>query len=46
MGDSSSWVDLIFSSQPNLVLESGFDSSSCKNCHHKIDFPKFNLKVL
>ena len=34
IGDFSSWIDLIFTSQPNLVMESGVHSSLHQNCHH------------
>ena len=40
-----SCIDLIFSSQPNLVMSSGINSSLYQNCHHQIIFSKFNLKV-
>ena len=43
--DSSSFIDLIFASQPNLVMESGVHSSLHKNCHHQIIYTKFNLKI-
>ena len=44
-GKSVSCIDLIFSSQPNLMMSSGIDSSLRQNCHHLIIFAKFNLKV-
>ena len=44
-GQSVSCIDLIFSSQPNLVMSSGIHSSLRQNCHHQIIFAKFNLKV-
>ena len=34
-GDSSSCIDLIFTSQPNLVMKSGVHSSLHPNCHHQ-----------
>ena len=40
-----SCIDLIFSSQPNLVMSSGIHSPPHQNCHHQIIFAKFNLKV-
>ena len=40
---SSSCIDLIFISQPNLVMESGVHSSLYQNCHHQIVFAKINL---
>ena len=33
---SSSCIDLIFTSQPNLIIESGVHSSLHSNCHHQI----------
>ena len=44
-GKSESCIDLIFSSQPNLVKSLGIHSSLHQNCHHQIIFAKFNLKV-
>ena len=38
-------IDLIFTSQPNLVVESGVHPSSHPNCHHQIIFAKFNLNI-
>ena len=45
IGDSSLCIDLIFTTQPNLVMESGVHSSLHSNCHHHITFAKFNLKI-
>ena len=42
---SSSCIDLIFTSQPNLVMESGVYSSLHPSCHHQIIFAKFNLST-
>ena len=39
-------IDLIFASQPSLVVESGVQSSLHQNCHHQIVFARFNLKVV
>ena len=33
-------------SQPNLVVESGVQSSLHQNCHHQIVFERFNLKLI
>ena len=44
-GKSVFCFDLIFSSQPNLVMSSGIHPSLHQNCHHQIIFAKFNLKV-
>ena len=43
--NSSSCIDLIFTTQPNTLLESGVHHSLDQNCHHQIIFAKFNLKV-
>ena len=45
IGDSSSCIDLVFKTQPNLIMESGVHSSLNANCHHHKTFPKFNLKI-
>ena len=45
IGDSSSCIDLVFTTQPNLVMESGVHSPLHSNCHHHITFAKFNLKI-
>ena len=44
--NSSSCVDLIFTSQPNLSVESGTQPSLHPNCQHQIIYAKFNLEVL
>ena len=41
--NSSSCIDLIFTTQPNMVLESGVRHSLHQNCHHQIIFAKFNI---
>ena len=43
--NSSSCIDLIFTSQTNLVMKSGIHSSLHPNCHHQIIFAKINLKI-
>ena len=43
--DSLSCIDFIFTSQSNLVMESGVDSSLHQNCYHQIIYAKINLKV-
>ena len=43
--NTSACTDLIFISQPNLILEFGVHSSLNKNCHHQITYAKFNLKI-
>ena len=42
---SSSCIDLIFTTQPNLVVESGVHLSLHANCHHQLVFAKFNLQI-
>ena len=42
----SSCIDLIFTSHPNLIIESGVHSSLHSNCHHQMIFAKFNLEVV
>ena len=44
-GGSSSCIDLIFTTQTNLVMESGDHYLLHSNCHHQITFVKFNLKI-
>ena len=39
----SSCIDLIFTSEPNLAMESGVLSSPHPNCHHQVVFANFNL---
>ena len=43
---SSCCIDLMFMSQPNLISYSGVHSSLHSNCHHKIVFAKFNLRIV
>ena len=45
LNSSSSSIDLIFTWQPNLVMESGIHSPLHSNCHHQKVFAKFNLSV-
>ena len=45
LNSSSSSIDLIFTSKPNLVMESGIHSPLHSNCHHQIVFAKFNLSI-
>ena len=42
---SSSCVGLIFTSQPNIIVESGVHPSLHPNCHHQTVFAKFSLKI-
>ena len=41
----SSCIDLIFTSQPNLVMDAGIHLSLRASCHHQIVYAKFNLKI-
>ena len=43
--NSSSCIDLIFTSQPNLVIESGVNSFLHPNRDHQIVFAKINLNI-
>ena len=43
--NSSSCIDLIFTDQPNLSLNSGVHASLHPNCHHQIVHTKFNLNI-
>ena len=45
LNSSTSCIDLIFTLQPDLVMESGIHSSLDSNCHHHIVFAKFNLCI-
>ena len=42
---SSSCLDLIFTDQPNLSINSGVHSSLHSNCHHQIVHSSFNLNI-
>ena len=41
----SSCTDVVFTSQPNLVMESAVHSSLYENCQHQLVYGKFNLNV-
>ena len=43
--NSSSCIDLIFTNQPNLSVNSGVHSSLHNNCHHQIVYSTFNLNI-
>ena len=43
--NSSSCIDLIIASQPNLIAESEVHPSLHQNCHHQVIYAKFNFKV-
>ena len=42
---SSSYIDLIFVNQRNLVVDSGIHPSLHQNSHHEVIFCKLNLKI-
>ena len=44
LDNSSSFTDLIFTSQANLLIESGGHSSLHSNCYHQIIYLKFDLQ--
>ena len=41
----SSCIDLIFSNQPNLIMDFGLHRTLHSNCHHQIIYSKLNLKI-
>ena len=41
---SQTCIDLIFASQPNLIIDSGVHPSLFQTCHHQVIFAKINLK--
>ena len=45
MTQSSSCVDLMFTDQPNRLVDSGVHPSLHSNCHHQIAYCKLNLKI-
>ena len=47
LDDSSSCIDLIFTSQPNLIIESGVYPSLHPNCHHQVVYypPQYYREV-
>ena len=44
--NSSSCIDLIFTNQPNLAVNSGIHPSLHVKCHHQIVHCKFNLMIV
>ena len=43
MGDSKSCIELIFTDQPNLIIESGVHRSLHEHCHHQIVYGKLSV---
>ena len=46
LNSSSACINLIYTSQLNLIIESGVHSPLHPNYHHQVVFAKFNLSVL
>ena len=44
--NSRSCVGLIFTSQPNMVIDSGLHASLHSDCYHQIMYAKFDLKII
>ena len=42
---SASCIDLIFTNQPNIVMDSGVHFSLHEKCHHQIIYSKLNLRT-
>ena len=42
---SSSCIDLLFTNEPNMVLNSGVHPSLYEKCHHQIVFAEVSLKI-
>ena len=45
LSSSSSFIDLLFTSYPNLVMEAGVHSSLHLNCHDRMIYANFNIKI-
>ena len=45
LNNSYSCIDLIFNSQPNLLIKSGDHPSLHSSCHHQMIFAKFSLDM-
>ena len=45
LDNSRSCIDLTFTSQPNMVIDSNVHASLHSNCHHQIIYAKFDLKI-
>ena len=45
LGNTLSFIHLPFTSQPNLITESGVHPSLHPNCHHQIVNAKINLQI-
>ena len=45
LDSSSSFIDVTFTSQTNLVMESGVQPSLHPNCHHQLVFARFDISI-
>ena len=43
--NSSSCIDLIFTSNPSIIVDSGIEKSLFSSCHHDIIYGKINFRV-
>ena len=41
----SSFIDLIFTSNPSIIVDSGIEKSLFSSCHHDIIYGKINFRV-
>ena len=46
LNNSSWYIDLVFNSQPNLLIASGVHPSLHPSCHHQMIFAKFKLDIV
>ena len=44
--NSSSCIDLIFTTQPNLIMDAGVHPSLHSKCHHQVTYAKLNLQII
>ena len=48
LNDKELWInsiDLIFTNQPNLIIESGVQATLSNTCHHQIIYAKISFKI-
>ena len=45
LNNSKSCIDLISTSQPNMIMDCGIYPSLHSNCHHQMIYGKFDLKI-
>ena len=46
LSNSASYIDLIFTDKPNLIMESGVFPSLHVKCHYQMVYSKLNLNVV